>query len=277
MSILITGTGSGLGRSTLDYCTERGDHVFACVEKENELEKLKDLKNVTPIKLDVTVQGDIDAAVKFIKESGKQLDGLVNNAGIALGGPIAELPDEFMERTLNVNVMGPFRMTKAFFPLLLPTKGRIVNISSVSGFRAFPYVSPYTMSKHAIEAFSDSLRRELDPLGMKVVIIEPGDVKTPIWQKGLEMLDQRLSTITPLFRDRANALLRASFIDAATNGLEPVTIAKAVYKALHVAKPKIRYYIDRSILRKFLFKRLTNGQWDAVIRMLAKGAMKKKN
>ena len=181
--ILVTGASTGIGRAVTDYLAQRGDRVYAGAREDHDLEALEEVPGVIPLRLDVAQPKDIAASVSKVKEETERLDGLVNNAGVSGGGPLMEISAEEIERQFAVNVFGVHRVTKAFFPLILRAKGRIVNMSSVGGRLALPFLGPYVMTKFAIEAYSDSLRRELAPHGVHVAVIQPGNVRTPIWNK----------------------------------------------------------------------------------------------
>lgn len=162
---LITGASTGIGRHAAEYLAGEGAIVFAGARRSADLEALGLIDNIVPVRLDVTSHDDIAAAVELVEKQTDQLHGLVNNAGVAFGGPIAVLAEEDLRTQLEINVFGVFRVTKAFFPLLHAGKGCVVNISSVSGTFTAPFMGPYSMSKFALEAYSDALRREVSPHG----------------------------------------------------------------------------------------------------------------
>jgi NAD(P)-dependent dehydrogenase (short-subunit alcohol dehydrogenase family) len=143
------------------------------------------------VRLDVTKQNEIDAAVAQVKAGGRGLHGVVNNAGVALLGPLVEIPESDLEFTFNVNVMGPFRITKAFLPLLLESRGRVINISSVSGIQANMLFGTYSMSKHALEAYNDVLALELQPFGIRVISVVPGAFKSRLPATAMEAMEAR--------------------------------------------------------------------------------------
>ncbi len=267
-TILVTGAASGIGRCLVDMLLERGDKVYACDMDANALKALEGRDGIKIIGMDVTKQTDIDKAVELVRQGRWQLDGLVNNAGIALGGPLVELRDEVMAKQFDVNVFGVFKVTKAFFPLLLETKGRVVIMGSISGKFTAPFVGPYSMTKRAMEGYADALRRELDPLGMYVSIVEPGDVKTPIWDKAKGMMADMGPSISPLFRDRAMHVVAYGIKEAVEKGLEPRQVAEQVITALHAPKPKARYPINKSQLMRWLMTHLPDSTLDGIIRKL---------
>jgi NAD(P)-dependent dehydrogenase (short-subunit alcohol dehydrogenase family) len=267
-SVLVTGAASGIGRCIVEYLHRRGDHVFACDVNEQGLANLQRLEGVTPIKMDVTKLDDIHRAVQFIRDEANHLTGLVNNAGIGIGGPLVELPEEYLYRQFEVNVFGVVKVTKAFFPLLLQNRGRIVIMGSISGFFTAPFVGPYSMSKRAMEGYADALRRELDPLGIKVSIVEPGNVKTPIWEKAEALVREIEPCFSSLFHDRAIRIVEMGIRKARAKGLEPEAIAKKVYRALHDEHPKARYPINRNPLMFYLVKYLPGSVIDSIFQRI---------
>ncbi|RMG25561.1 MAG: SDR family oxidoreductase [Methanobacteriota archaeon] len=260
-TVLITGASTGIGHSTALFLAERGFYVFAGARKQEDIDALNAIDNIEGIRLDVTSSTDIEKVVERISQDG--LYGLVNNAGIAIAGPLMEIEKEQLELQFNVNVFGLHELTKACFPLLRDSEGRIVNISSVAGQIAPPFMGPYSMSKFALEAYSDSLRRELDPFGIKVSIIEPGDVKTPIWDK--RYIDQKKIDASP-FASRARKMERYLVSRAKKSGMDPIKISKAIHHALTSKKPKIRYLIARSNLMHRLTTLLPASMVDRSIR-----------
>jgi len=192
--ILITGTSSGIGYGAAKELIGRGYHVFGSVRRKEDGERVQaELgKNFIPLAFDVTDQQAIDRSVEeirtFLGNSG--LGGLINNSGVSVSGPVEHLDIEKVAYNFNVNVLGIFRVTKAVLPLLGTQKnhpsapGRILNIGSIAGKLCAPYMAPYVGTKHALEGISHCLRRELLPYGIDVIIIGPGGVQTPIWDKG---------------------------------------------------------------------------------------------
>ncbi len=179
-AVLITGASSGSGRVIAETLAERGYFVYATARKQADLDELNAIENIQAIRLDVTIQSEIDAAVETIREEGRGLYGLVNNAGVAVLGPLAEIPESDVEFVMDVNVMGPYRVTKAFAPLIIESKGRITTTGSISGILSGVFYGPYSMSKHAMEAFTDSLAAEMEKFDVHVSIIEPGGFNSKI-------------------------------------------------------------------------------------------------
>ena len=179
-SILITGASTGIGRNLAETLAEKGYHVYAGARKDKDLAELDAIDNVTAVRLDVTRQDQIDAVVAKIKSDGGGLWGLVNNAGVGGGGPVVETPIDDQDFVYKVNVHGVYRTTKAFAPLVIESKGRIITTGSIAGVLAGPGWSAYSGSKHWIEAFTDSLAAEMEPLGVSVSVVEPGNYKSHI-------------------------------------------------------------------------------------------------
>jgi NAD(P)-dependent dehydrogenase (short-subunit alcohol dehydrogenase family) len=191
---VVTGASSGIGETSAQHLASLGFNVFAGVRNDADAERVAGGR-IEPLKIDVTDQASVDAAAAQVAEAtGKVgLAALVNNAGIAVAGPLEYIDIDDFQRQMDVNVTGVLRATQAFLPLIRLARGRIVNISSIGGRVAIPLVGPYAASKFAVEGMSDSLRRELRPWGIHVALIEPGAVATPIWEKGVsdaqDMLD----------------------------------------------------------------------------------------
>jgi NAD(P)-dependent dehydrogenase (short-subunit alcohol dehydrogenase family) len=179
-SILITGASTGIGRNLAETLAESGYHVYAGARKDKDLAELDAIDNITAVRLDVTKQDQVDAAVEMIKEKGTGLYGLVNNAGIGAGDTVVDTPIEKQTFVYNVNVEGVYRTTQAFAPLVIESKGRIVTTGSIAGTLSWPGGSAYSGSKHWIEAFTDSLAGEMEPFGVSVSVVEPGNYKSNI-------------------------------------------------------------------------------------------------
>jgi NAD(P)-dependent dehydrogenase (short-subunit alcohol dehydrogenase family) len=179
-AVLVTGASSGIGRKITERLAADGYFVYAGARKDDDLKALGAIKNVQPVRLDVTKASDIEAAVVTITKGGRGLYGLVNNAGIATAGTLADMKLEEFDLLMAVNVSGPVRVTKAFEPLIIAQKGRITTIGSIWGVDASADLPAYAMSKHAMEAFTDSLAKQLEPRGVHVSIVEPGHYNTDI-------------------------------------------------------------------------------------------------
>ncbi|XBQ17072.1 MAG: SDR family oxidoreductase [Oceanicaulis sp.] len=256
---VITGASTGIGYATAELLIGRGWRVFAGVRKEADAERLlAELgPQVTPLIIDVTDNETCVAAAEEARAmlDGRALSGLVNNAGIAVAGPLLHLAEGEMARQLDVNVTGQHRVTKAFAPLLGAGEtrkgppGRIVNISSVAGLNASPLVTPYACSKFALEAFTQGLRRELMMYGIDVVAINPGPIATPIWDKA-EEIDPDLYAHT----DYAGPIDRVLkyMLSRGRDGLPPSKVAEAIFKGLTAKKPKLNTIVTPEPYQQFL-------------------------
>jgi len=241
-TVLITGASSGFGRATTERLAAKGHFVYAGARKQEDLDALNALKNVRAIRLDVTSQADIDAAVAQVAADGRRLDGLVNNAGVAILFPLNEVDETDLKYLFDVNIWGPWRVTKAFAPMLVASKGRVVNLSSISGIFAAPLLGPYSMSKHAVEAYSEALRGEMGKFGVKVAAIEPGNFATEIGQTAYERMQSRGQTYkgSP-FEAAAEANMERLRGKQGKEG--PERVAKAIEHALFSANPRARYLV----------------------------------
>ena len=180
-SVLITGASTGIGRNLAETLAVDGYHVYAGARKDKDLAELEAIDNITAVQLDVTKQDQVDAVAKMIREKGTGLYALVNNAGVGGGGEVVETPIEDQTFVYAVNVEGVYRTTKAFAPLVIESKGRIVTTGSIAGtISGFPGFSAYSGSKHWIEAYTDALAAEMEPLGVTVSVVEPGNYKSNI-------------------------------------------------------------------------------------------------
>jgi NAD(P)-dependent dehydrogenase (short-subunit alcohol dehydrogenase family) len=262
-SVVITGTSSGIGFECARRMAGRGWRVFACVRRPADAKRLEGLIGERPvvIVLDVTDREGPAALHAMLRETtgSTGLHGLVNNAGVVAAGPFETVTMESWRNIMEVNVLGTVALTQALLPLLRAGRGRIVNVSSIAGRVATPYLAPYCASKHALEAVSDSLRRELVADGIAVSIIEPGVVDTPIWEKGLEELNVTLDSLDPLMRERYATII-ASMRDrlAATrrHGVPPEEVASCVEHALTARRPRARYPVGTRVRLKILLERM---------------------
>jgi len=241
-AVLVTGASSGIGLKITEKLAASGYHVYAGARKADDLERLNAMDNVTAVRLDVTVQADVDKAVEFIRGKGRGLWGLVNNAGVAAIGSVVETSQEDLDFQFGVNVFGVQRVTRAFAPLIIESRGRITTIGSISGYIAEEQGSTYSMTKFAMEAFTDSLAAEMAPMGVIVTIVEPGSFKSAIWRK---MADQSLAQARQADGEvsdevRQNAESIASF---GAGQPEPDAVAAAVEHAMSAAAPKRRYMV----------------------------------
>lgn len=238
--------------------------MHAGARGDADLDSLRAIPNVIPIRLDVTSIVDVEQARDAVVAAGMPLVAIVNNAGIAKAGPLADVSDEEMREQFEVNVLGVHRVTRSFLPLLLASKGRVVMMSSDSGFFATPFFGPYCSSKFAVEGYADSLRREIAAHGVGVVIIQPGRVATPIWDKGKALLEHSSGSVfEPLAKKvGAHAIKRGQ-----EAGIDPSVVASVVHEAIVAKKPKTRYLVAKSTFKYKLVKILSD---TAVDRLVAK-------
>lgn len=262
-AVLVTGASTGIGRACALELDRQGYRVFAGVRREEDGEMLRvgASGRLAPLHLDVTWESDIAAAVSAVEEACPEqgLHGLVNNAGIAVAGPLEFLPMDELRKQFDVNVLGLLAVTQAFLPLLRRARGRIVNLGSVSGRVSMPFVGPYAASKHALEAISDSLRVELRPWGIPVVLLQPGVVRTPIWDKGREAgreLRARMPADCEAYYGRALDSVQAEVAKIEGTGVPPETIARCVAHALTCRRPKTRYVLGGNARAQLFLGRL---------------------
>ncbi|MBN1328461.1 MAG: SDR family NAD(P)-dependent oxidoreductase [Candidatus Heimdallarchaeota archaeon] len=249
--VLVTGAASGIGLAITEYLSMKGDHVIATDINQEALSKLNGKKNISTIFLDVTNKESIQKAAQEITKNTEGLDGLVNNAGLFVGGSLVEIAEEKVEKIISVNLTGVYKVTKGLFPLLLKKKGRVVNIGSEAGRLAFPMNGPYSMTKFALEAFSDSLRRELMFLEMKVVHLQVGAMDTPLLDITYSSYANENDQEKTLFKNLLKTVVTTCKGEK-TRCAKPIEVAKIVYKALHKKKPKIRYRIKNNRVRRML-------------------------
>jgi NAD(P)-dependent dehydrogenase (short-subunit alcohol dehydrogenase family) len=247
-SVLVTGASTGIGRTTALRLDGSGWRVFAGVRKEADAESLRQeaSPNLVPVILDVTDPEQIAAAAARIDaESDGGLDGLVNNAGVAVPGPLETIPLEDLRRQLEVNLVAYVAVTQAMLPAIRRAEGRVVFLSSIGGRVAFPFAGPYHASKFATEAIGDVFRQELRPWGIEVAIIEPGSIDTPIWDRGQDEAAEieAKSPQTNLLYGAAIDKFRKVIEDTAERGIPPEKVAKAISHALESSRPKTRYLV----------------------------------
>jgi NAD(P)-dependent dehydrogenase (short-subunit alcohol dehydrogenase family) len=248
-SVLVTGASTGIGRATALRLDGSGWRVFAGVRKEADAESLRQEASpgLVPVILDVTDPEQIAAAaVQIERESdGRGLDGLVNNAGVAVPGPLETVPLEDLRHQLEVNLIAYVAVTQAMLPLVRRAEGRIVFLASIGGRIAFPFGGPYHASKFATEAVGDVFRQELRPWGIEVAIIEPGSIDTPIWGRGQDKATEieAKSPQTQLLYGAAIEKFRKVIEDTAERGIPPEKVAKAISHALESSRPKTRYLV----------------------------------
>ena len=272
-SVVVTGASTGIGHATAKLLLDKGFKVFGSVRKQADADRLKNElgANFTPLLFDITDEAAVLAAARDVRAAlaGETLAGLVNNAGIAVAGPVLELSADQFRRQMDVNVIGPIIATQAFGPLLgsdpqlRGPKGRVVMISSVAGKNGNPLTPAYAASKHALEGLSESLRRELMLFGIDVIIIAPGPVKTPIWGKGQEAVNTDNYKNSPYLPALQKVSAYMKQLDSI--GLPPEKIAERVFDALTLSHPKVRYQIAPDPLRHIVTSYLPKRMVDRII------------
>jgi len=247
--VLVTGTSTGIGRAIVEHLSSNGHAVLAGARTGPDLDALGHLANVTPLEIDVTREEKIQRAFEWVRRSDKGLYGLVNCAGIAGFGPMVDTSVEELHRILDVNLFGAHRMVQRFYPFLIASHGRIVNISSMGGILTETFLGTYGISKHAVEAYTDLLREELAGLGVGVSAIEPGAFRSELganyvaskgpnfasaWNKSLYR--KVIEALIPQYTGTPEALHRLDLPD-------PAPVAEAVSEALFSDSPKPRYLV----------------------------------
>lgn len=247
-SVLVTGASTGIGRATALRLDSAGWQVFAGVRKEADAESLRAEASprLVPLILDVTDPEQIAAAAERIEaEAEGGLDGLVNNAGVAVPGPLETVPLDDLRHQLEVNLVAYVAVTQAMLPQIRRAEGRIVFLASIGGRIAFPFGGPYHASKFATEAIGDVFRQELRPWGIDVAIIEPGSIDTPIWGRGQDKATEieTRSPQTKILYGAAIEKFRKVIEDTAERGIPPEKVAKAISHALESSRPRTRYLV----------------------------------
>jgi len=276
-AVLVTGTSTGIGEAAALRLDRRGWRVFAGVRKDSDGERLRAQASgrLTPLMLDVTDAAAIDAAVKEIDTAvgPDGLAGVVNNAGVGRGGPLEYLPIDEWREQLEINVVGQVAVTKATLPLVRRGGGRVVFIGSIGGRICSPLLGPYGASKHALEAISEALRHELRPWGIKVVLVEPGAVKTAIWGKARSTAEDLEARLPAEALDRYRSFIegiRKGFERSERMGIDADKVAQVVERALTADRPRARYLVGPDAkLMGTLTRVLPDSAKDFLVRRLA--------
>lgn len=241
-AVLVTGASTGIGRKITELLAAKGYFVYAGARKQKDLDALNAIENVQSVRLDVTVQEEIDAAVKTVRDGGRGLYGLVNNAGVGVGGPLIEVKESEVRWLFDVNIFGVFKVTQAFAPLIIDSKGRITTIGSIAGTISGPFFGPYSMSKFAMEAYTDALAPEMERFGVQVSVIEPGNYRSEISKTGraragdLTVEQQNSPYAEDYKKRREGSADRSQYKD-------PDEVAEAALHALFADQPKRRYMV----------------------------------
>jgi len=273
-SVLITGASTGIGEATAYRLAERGHEVFAGVRKDADGERLQERGRgrITAVRLDVTNEDDIRGATSMIAErvGDRGLGGVVNNAGIGKGGPVEYLSLDEWRTQFEVNVFGQIAVTRETLPLIRQAKGRIVFVGSIGGRWANPFIAPYNSSKFALAAIAESLRNELHTFGIHVALVEPGSIKTPIWDKARDTTDELTKALPPEGIERYGRVLETAkrVVDfQERHGAEPIEVAKAIEHALTSRRPRPRYLVGSDAkVQAALVRLLPQRVRDAVVR-----------
>jgi NAD(P)-dependent dehydrogenase (short-subunit alcohol dehydrogenase family) len=271
-SIVITGVSTGIGKTVTQICIKNGYRVFGSVRKQKDADQLRAEfgEAFIPLLFDVTDEAAVQSAAEQVREAlqGETLFGLVNNAGVAVAAPMMHLKIEEFRKQMDINVAGQLIVTQAFVPLLggdpsLKGKpGRIVNITSVSGKNGSPFLAAYAASKHALEGLSESMRRELMVYGIDVVIVAPGPIATPIWDKAEELkAEQYLETD---FYESGKKFQKYAIANG-RKGLPPEAVGNVVFKALTVSRPRVRYAVNPNPFANLVMSLLPKRQLDAIM------------
>ncbi|MEM7280877.1 MAG: SDR family oxidoreductase [Pseudomonadota bacterium] len=242
-AVLVTGASSGIGKEIALTLADQGFFVYAGARKPDDIKALSELPNTLGIRLDVTVQSDIDNAVKIVKQRGLGLYGLVNNAGVFLFDPLIEVSEQDMQFMMDVNLFGPYRVTKAFAPLIIEQKGRITTIGSIAGIVSSRLMGPYSMSKHAVEAFSESLSLELKKFDVQVSVVEPGNFRSDIMKNMKRRSDAKKNAESQsLFSAEIGNFANFAKEDRSQH-LKPTPVADAVLQFMTAKQTQLRYMV----------------------------------
>lgn len=263
--VVVTGASSGIGAALARELALRGYLVFATVRRAEDASSLE-ATGIAPIVMDVTDSQSIAKARATVANAlgNRPLRGLVNNAGVPCAGPLELVPLDEMRHVFEVNVLGPVAVSQAFLPMLRTARGRIINISSLSGRLAMPFTGPYAGSKFALEGISDALRRELAPTGVAVIVVQPGTVRTPIWRKVAAIDVDGVFRGSP-YEGRLSRV-RELALNGAKRGLQPESVARAVIHAFTARRPPARILVvSGSVLATRLVRLLPDRFVDRLI------------
>ena len=267
-TVLVTGVSTGIGRAIAEELLDSDFIVIGSVRKKEDAKYLEDYSdNFKSVVFDVTKKNEIEAGKKevekILSDNNSYLSCVINNAGIALGGPVRYLDVDIFRKQFEVNFFGLIEVTKCFMDLLINSnkykmKNKIINIGSISGKRSYPFVGPYTSSKHALEGFTDALRRELLIHSLDVVLIQPGPIRTPIWDKAPDIEEN------PFLKTEYEIPLRKfnkGYIKLGINGFSPTVIGNKIVKVMNTNKPKTRYVITPKIFKNYLIPGFLPDRW----------------
>jgi len=241
-AVLVTGASTGIGREIAETLAADGYYVYAGARKQKDLDALNAIDNIQAIRLDVTVPEEIDAAVEVVKQGGKGLHGLINNAGVYVGGPMIEIDISEVQWLMDVNVYGVVRVTQAFAPMIIESKGRISTIGSISGILSGRFSGAYSMSKHAIEAYTDSLASEMAKFDVHVSVIEPGNYDSAIAKTARQRMSKDASQFEgSYYQEEMSEWANADWDRSKYKG--PEEVAAAAVDAMFGENPVRRYMV----------------------------------
>ena len=283
-SVLVTGVSTGIGKAIAEELLNNEFIVIGSVRKDSDGEDLKNRykENFYSVKFDVTKKEEIQKAKikveKILTDNNSYLSCVINNAGIALGGPVRYLDVDVFRKQFEVNFFGLIEVTKIFLDLLIENnnykmKNKIINIGSISGKRSYPFVGPYTASKHALEGLTDALRRELLIHDVDVVLIQPGPIRTPIWNKAPKIEDN------PFLKTEYEVPLRKfnkGYIKLGVDGYSPTIIGNKIVEVMNTNKPRTRYVITPRIFKNYLIPGFLPDRWVDHLTAKMLGLLKKK-
>ncbi len=273
-AFLVTGASTGIGAATATLLAGHAERVYAGARNDEAARAIEATHpNIRALRLDVTDDDSIAAAFNAVRDSGYELAGLVNNAGISVAGPVERLPLSRWRKQFDVNLFGQIAVTQAFLPLLRASKGRIVFVGSIAGRLAVPFLAPYSASKFALRATVDALRVELGPSGIAVALIQPGAVKTPIWQKGRDGRDAMIAEMGPNasagYEGAIESLVAQTHLSE-ENGVPADDVARVILEALTSPKPRAQYIVGKDARIQALLSRLPTTISDALLRKAMK-------
>ena len=241
-AVLVTGASTGIGREIAETLANNGYFVYAGARKQKDLDALNAIDNIQAVRLDVTIQDEIDAAVETVRKGGKGLYGVINNAGVAIGGPLIEVDVEEVKWLMDVNVFGVYRVTQAFAPMIIESKGRISTIGSISGTLSGNFTGAYSMSKHAIEAYTDSLAIEMQKFDVRVSVIEPGNYNSKIGTTAVQrMREKEYAQPGSYYAEEIDEWLNRSW--ERSKYKSPAEVAEAALHAMGSDEPLLRYMV----------------------------------
>ncbi|WP_445276928.1 SDR family oxidoreductase [Streptomyces sp. DSM 41033] len=245
--IVVTGASTGMGASAARGLARQGFHVLAGVRRDRDADAIRSA-GIEPVVLDITEPAHVAALTARIAEDARRLHALVNNAGIQVNAPVEALPMAEWRQVFEVNLFGHIAVTQALLPALLRSGGRVINISSIGGRFAMATYGAYAGAKFALEAVSDSLRREIEPLGVHVVVVEPGGIRTEMATRGIETANRLAAGMTPEQDARYGGLIRANnrlMASGTSSGLTADAAARVITKAVTARRPRTRYTAGR--------------------------------